>query len=74
MNQLYVHAYDKRHRGFVPVYRVYMTREGSAVVKALEHGWEQRAQAVELALNARREREPLGEARALAAALPLISS
>ena len=59
MRQLFVHAPDPATGRFAPVYRVYALVDGTAVVSALQPGWEQVAQGVQRRLNRQAQEPPL---------------
>ncbi len=51
MKQLLIHAHDQRTGKFLPVYRVCVTADRTALVRAVQDGWEKTAEGIEARLN-----------------------
>ncbi len=51
MKQFVVHAQDQRTGKFLPVYRVCVTVDRTALVRAVQDGWEKTAEGLETHLN-----------------------
>lgn len=75
MTQLFVHAHDEATGEFVPVYKIYVMSDGTAVARAICDGWERKAQGVEEALNCfcDTKPQPAAQAAAVAMAMPVPS-